>query len=225
MPLVLWDFIIDCSIYTLFISLNIFITHKIFSNLYQCGVVNIRNSNVCRIKFSNKLNWIIQPSRPNKIYALLTTAINTTNYFTQLVMLLLFLSIALQYPNNPSNRYLCLIMDSVYAVLKAWSRIFYFLFIVSNLEYHMNAHTIFESAISKKLWKITKYSLYYLFFHDVMFGAAGLIDGALYGFEYFDGRIKGCPYKLLFTTTNLIIITFTEFTLFYLYHSDLKKCM
>ena len=56
------------------------ITYKIYSNLYEFSAIYCGEITICCIEFSDKFNWIIEPSKSNKIYALFCSIFITLFY-------------------------------------------------------------------------------------------------------------------------------------------------
>ena len=91
-----------------------------YKNLYTCGFVNICKMKVCGIKFSDKHNWIVEPSKSNKIYALLSTSFLTLYFFVCCFYGILQLTI--------SNHSIYIMLDKIPITfnLRTIGRAFYF---------------------------------------------------------------------------------------------------
>ena len=198
-------------------SVCFIVVHKIFRNFYSFKV--------CGIKFSDKHNWIIEPSSSNKIFALFATI---CLFFNNVMNAVFFINVLCDSNNLLSttrNSILLFIAD----FFKYAGRISYFYYMITTLEYNMTADNTFREMISRKVITICKCMAVYAIIQNAACSSIAIIktekwlssnmiyvsDDGYHGFSY---------YVLIGNDVlDLIMVIFGEIMSFYLYYSGLNS--
>lgn len=182
----------------------VYILYKIICNLYtiSCG----------HIGFSDRHTWIIEPSSANKIYALLSMTFMVLSNFYFLIMI----GVIWNYSPDFSMHSTYFIYFEVYLAFRISARSFYFLYVISTLEYQRKACDLMQQVISNNQICFIKVVWCIYFLNNIV---AQLI---LWAPNNFSNDLNGFPYVIIVTViaiaANLIMETFA----LYLYTKGLN---
>ena len=132
---------------------------QLFLSLVCSVIMGVICRRLCSNLYQYRLNWIIEPSSTNKVYAMLTVSSFLVRSISDVVLRILLIielstnfSILVFTSMTQYNIYL-----GIESGVSLFGIIFYCLYLTSTLEYQMKAEPLFKAVISTKLICIVKF--------------------------------------------------------------------
>ena len=211
-PKQLWlvDYIIASFLSLICVIIVARVTYKIWFHLFKCDKHHIFHIPCCVIRFSDRHNWIYEPSALNKVLALISSASITLSHFGFIV-----LWITRQFIDSlhDGKYYSFLLIPFSISIIGPTT---YYLYLVTTLEYQMNSQSLIKSMVPSKFIIFIKFLIV---LNLVLFICLELTWFST-NFSYV---IWNIPYVTIIQITSLCIRVFDEISILYLYLSGLNN--